>query len=329
LQDLRKRSSEVNMKLLVKTKKAVGDFLFYASILKRVFKQHAQEIKYFVRAKKRCIHDGYLKNNPSLFLRKKAHHLERYLFSPHLYPSHIAESAAKEIENILTNGKGLPPAQKEWAQKILQEYKAKAQQNASVLCPMLINNTARKQPPVTTENLMSLIRQRRSRRVFIDTPLTDSEKAAICQAAQYAPSSCNRQTLYLIFVEDRELKEFVASTIPGGCQFFSQAPCILLLISDAGDYRYPEDRMVPFIEGAAAVQNIYLLCETMGLGCCWGSYTSFGSVARESQVRKRLKIPDTHIIVASLAIGKSSQFVCEIPRDLPENRFTSNYYGNS
>jgi nitroreductase len=132
----------------------------------------------------------------------------------------------------------------------------------------------------------------------------------------------------LIFVEDRQLKEFVASTIPGGCQFFSQAPCILLLISDAGDYRYPEDRMVPFIEGAAAVQNIYLLCETMGLGCCWGSYTSFGSVARESQVRERLNIPDTHIIVASLAIGKSSQAVCEIPRDRPEDRFGNNYYGN-
>ena len=313
---------------MVKTKKLVGDFPFYASILKRVFRQYAQEIKYFVRAKKRYIHNGYLKSNPSLFLRKKAHHLERYLFAPHLYSSHIAESAAKEIKNTLTNGKDLPPAQKKWAQKILQEYETKAQQNTSVFCPMLINKTVRKQPPVTTENLMSLIRQRRSRRIFIDTPLTDSEKVAICQAAQYAPSSCNRQTLYLIFVEDRELKEFVASTIPGGHQFFSQAPCILLLISDAGDYRYPEDRTVPFSEAAAAVQNIYLLCETMNLGCCWGSYSSFGSISRESEVRKRLKIPDTYLIVTSLAIGKSEQFVCEIPREQPENKYGNNYYGS-
>jgi nitroreductase len=307
----------------------VDDFLFYASILKRAFRQHAQEIRYFIRAKKRYIRDGYLKNNPSLFLRKKTHHLERYLFAPDSYPSHTAENAAREIEKILAEGKGLPPEQRKWAQKILQEYKTKARENASVFCPMLIDNTVRKQPPVTAENLMSLMRQRRSRRIFIDTPLTDSEKTAICQAAQYAPSSCNRQTLYLIFVEERELKKFIASTIPGGCQFFSQAPCILLLISDAGDYRYPEDRMVPFIEGAAAVQNIYLLCETMGLGCCWGSYTSFGTISREYEVRNRLKIPDTHLIVASLAIGKSTQAVCEIPRDLPENRFTNNYYENS
>ncbi|MDD5327100.1 MAG: nitroreductase family protein [Phycisphaerae bacterium] len=306
----------------------IDGFLFYTSILKKAFRQHAQEISYFLRAKKRYIRDGYLKNNPALFLRKKTHHLERCLFAPHLYSSDTAENAAKEIEKILTEGKELPLEQRKWAQKILQEYKTGIRQNTSVFCPMLINNTARKQPQVTAENLMSLIRQRRSRRIFIDTPLTDSEKTAICQAAQYAPSSCNRQTLYLIFVEERELKDFIASTIPGGHQFFAQAPCILLLLSDAGDFRYPEDRMVPFAEGAAAVQNIYLLCETMGLGCCWGSYTSFGSVDREKEVRNRLKIPDTHLIVASLAIGKSNQFVCEIPRDLPENRFGNNCYGN-
>ena len=314
--------------LLSKINEIGRHFLSYASILKRAIRQYTQEIRYFLRAKKRYIYGRGLKNNPSLSLRKKTHHLERYLFAPDSYPSELAESASRDIEKVLSNGKGIPPAQEKWARKILGEYKSKTQQNSSVLCPMLINNAGRKQSPVTTENLTRLIRQRRSRRVFINTPLTNSEKAAICEAAQYGPSSCNRQTLYLIFVEDAELKEFVASTIPGGCQFFSQAPCILLLISDAGDYRYPEDRVVPFIEGAAAVQNIYLLCETMDLGCCWGSYSSFGSVARESEVRKRLKIPQTHLIVASLAIGKSNQFVCEIPRDLPENRFGNNYYGN-
>lgn len=311
-----------------KIKKIVCDSLFYVSILKRTIRLHIQEIRYFLRAKKHYIHEGYLKNNPSLSLRKKTHHLERYLFAPDSYPAELAENAAKTIEKVLSTGKNIPPQQKGWARKVLGEYKNRNQQSASVYCPMLINNATRTTPAVTTENLMKLIRQRRSRRIFVDTPLTDSEKIAICRAAQYAPSSCNRQTLYLIFVEDRQLKEFVASTIPGGCQFFSQAPCILLLISDAGDYRYPEDRMVPFIEGAAAIQNIYLLCETMHLGCCWGSYASFGTVGREHEVRNKLKIPDAHLIVASLAIGKSSQVVCEIPREQPKNRFWNNYYGS-
>ena len=315
--------------IISKINKIIRSFLAFASVLKRAIPRHIQEIRYFLRAKKRYLGGGYLRNNPSMFLRKRAHHLERYLFSPSSYPSDFAGRISGDIEKILSDGKGLPPAQEKWARKILDEYRAKVKQGSSCLCPMLINEANRQKSPVATEDLIKLMRQRRSRRIFIDAPLTDAEKIAICQAAQSVPSSCNRQTLYLIFVEEPELKEFVASTIPGGRQFFSQAPCILLLISDAGDYRYPEDRMVPFIEGAAAVQNIYLLCETTHLGCCWGSYTSFGSVACESQVRKRLRIPNTHIIVASLAIGRSNQFVCEIPRELPENRFGNNYYGNS
>jgi len=312
-----------------KISNVVGGFLIFISILKRAVRQHIQEIIFFFRAKKRYLSGGYLKNNPSMLLRKKAHHLERYLFAPSLYPSDFAKKVSSDIENVLSNGKGISPTQEKWARKILNEYKAGAEQDSSCLCPMLINKAHRPKSPVATEDLMELMQRRRSRRIFADTPLTNVEKSAICQAALAAPSSCNRQTLHLIFVEEPELKGFVASTIPGGYQFFSQAPCILLIISDAGDYRYPEDRMVPFIEGAAAVQNIYLLCETMGLGCCWGSYTSFGSVGREHEVRSRLKIPDTHLIVAALAIGKSSQFVCEIPRDLPENRFSDDYYENS
>jgi nitroreductase len=307
----------------------IGSFLTVASILKRAVYQHIQEMIYFLRAKKRYLGGAYLKNNPAMLLRKRTHHLERYLFAPCLYSSDFAKRVSGDIEKVLNNGRGILPAQEKWARKILDEYKAGVEQGHSCSCPMLMNKANRQKSPVAAEDLMELMRQRRSRRIFVDTPLTDTEKNAICQAALAAPSSCNRQTLYLIFVEEPQLKEFVNSTIPGGRQFFSLAPCILLIISDAGDYRYPEDRMVPFIEGAAAVQNIYLLCETMGLGCCWGSYTSFGSVAREDEVRQKLKIPGTHIIVASLAIGKSSQVVCEIPRDLPENRFSNNYYGNT
>jgi nitroreductase len=314
--------------LMSKINEVVKNFPIFASILKRTLRQHIRETRYFLRAKKRYIGDAYTKNNPAMLLRKRAHHLERCLFAPSSYPSDLAERVSSEFEKVLSTAKSIPRDQGKWARKILDEYKAKTEQNSSPLCSMLLNKASRQQSSVSTEDLMKLMLQRRSRRIFVDTPLTNAEKTAICQVAQSAPSSCNRQTLYLIFVEDPELKKFVASTIPGGCQFFYKAPCILLLISDAGDYRYPEDRMVPFIEGAAAVQNIYLLCETMRLGCCWGSYTSFGSAARENEVREKLKIPDTHLIVASLAIGKSNQFVCEIPRDLPENRFANNYYGN-
>jgi nitroreductase len=287
-----------------------------------------QEIRYFLKAKKRYIGEAGLMNNPNLALRKRTHHLERYLFAPDSYKADFAKNAAEEIEKILESCSGIPAAQEKWARKILGEFKARTPDTSSAICPMLKNNAMRGQPPVSAEKLMELLRIRRSRRAFINEPLTENEKIAICNAAQYAPSSCNRQTIYLLFVEEPQLKEFVASTVPGGYQFFSKAPCILLLLSDAGDYRYPEDRTVPFADGAAAAENIYLICETMGLGCCWGSYSSFGGIIRERELRKKLKIPDTHLIVGCLAVGKSNQAVCEIPREPAEKRYWNNYYGN-
>ncbi len=298
-------------------------------LLERVKEKHGQEAKYFLKARKRYINNNCMRNNPSLLLRKRTHHLERYLFAPDSYPSDLAEKISGEIEELLNRGSDISDAQKKWAQKILDEYKTGKECGSSALCPMLINNAERRNAPVGVDDLMELMRCRRSRRVFVDIPLTQSEKVAICRAAQYAPSSCNRQSLYLIFVEDLELKRFVASTVPGGHQFFAKAPCILLIVSDAGDYRYPEDRTGPFSDGAVAAQNIYLLCETMGLGCCMGSYSSFGNIIHEEEVRNKLRIPETHLIVAAMAIGKSKQSVCEIPRDRPEDRFWNNFYGNS
>jgi nitroreductase len=308
--------------------KNIRPFLLCASMFRKAVVQYMREIVYFLKAKRRYIFGAGLENNPNLVLRKRTHHLERYLFAPGSYVADFAQEAAADIEKILESESSIPVAQAKWARKILEEFKSRSKGGSAPICPLLINNMVRKASSVSTENLMELLRHRRSRRVFIDMPLTEAEKIAICNAAQYAPSSCNRQTIYLIFVEEPQLKEFVASTVPGGYQFFSKAPCILLLISDAGDYRYPDDRVMPFIDGAAAAENIYLLCETMGLGCCWGSYLSFGSIINETELRQKLKIPATHLIVGCLAIGKSNQVVCEIPREPAENRFWNNYYGN-
>ncbi len=260
----------------------------------------------------------------NISVRKRTHHLERFLWHPKKYPKEQGALFAKELDDLLDNKKTtLPPKQEGWAKRISREYK-RGEAGMPTFCPVLQHGVERTAAAVNTQDLMTLLKQRRSRRVFQNVPLTEEEKRLITEAAQHAPSSCNRQTIDIVFVEEPALKKFVASTIPGGFQFFDQAPAIAIFLSDARDYRYPEDRSVPFIDGATAVQNVYLLCETMDLGCCWGSYTSFGNVGQEAEVRRRLNIPDSHVIVASLAIGKSTQFVCEIPREPPESRYGTN-----
>lgn len=285
-------------------------------LISRTLRAFCDELAYYFCAK--FVHRAAV-DNKSLILRKRAHQLERVLFKPHAYPLVLAKDLAKEMSTILAEeGLRIDPHLRRWAERILGEFEVGGD---GCLCPLINDGVGRAKSPVDANRLMTLLRQRRSRRVFLTTPLTMSERIKITEASQWAPSTCNRQTIELIFVEEPSLKSFIASTTLGAHQFFSDAPCIVVMLSDARDYKYPEDRMSPFIDGAVAIQNIYLMCEALGLGCCWGSYTSFGNMNKEPMVRRMLGIPSTHLIVGSLAIGRSDQMVCLIPRDPPESRF--------
>ena len=286
-----------------------------------------RELRYFLAAKKSFLSKKKTTSAYAIQLRKFGHQLERFLWDPSSYPKDFGELYCKNIEQIIAlRRKEISPEVAAWAEKIAREYKNRGN-NERFHCPLLKNGTRRKPQALETKQVLNLMKQRRSRRIFENLPLTDEDKETITAAAQLAPSSCNRQTIDLIFVEDKKLKSFIASTIPGGFQFFDRAPCIIVFVSNAGDYRYPDDRVVPFIDAAAAIENIYLICETMGLGCCWGSYNSFGSVMHENEVRRQLSIPKTHLIVGSLAVGKSEQVVCPVARDPEAARFWNNCYG--
>lgn len=292
--------------------------------LKKTLEKYFLEIIFFRNAHKK---NGLEPEGINLMLiRKKAHHLEKYLFFPNEFDDNFGKICASALEKLLKNEGQKDAPEVIWAQKILSEYKNR-QIGGRFGCPKLSGNIKREMnSEISTQSLMKLLRERRSRRIFKQTTLSQEQKEKICEAAGYAPSSCNRQTIEMIFVEESELKKFIASTIPGGKEFFNYAPVIIIFISKAGDYKYPEDRAMPFIDSAAAIENINLICETMGLGCCWGSYSSFGSILKEKKVRQRLKIPKEYLIVGSLAIGESDQNVCPIPRSKPADRYHNNQY---
>ncbi|MBE3140219.1 MAG: nitroreductase family protein, partial [Thermoplasmata archaeon] len=214
---------------------------------------YMQELAFHRRAKNLLLAS---QGNKALLIRKYTHFLERFLFQPSAYEDGFGERVAAQLETFLENaGEGLQSDQQKWAKKILEEFYAGA--DHEVRCPLLIKGAKRSNPSMDTDNLMKLIRSRRSRRIFNDMPLTEEERDKITEAAQWTPSTCNRQSLHLIFIEDPELKSFVASTVPGGHQFFPNAPCIIIMVADVSDYRFPSDRVNPFMEAGAAVQNIY------------------------------------------------------------------------
>ena len=277
-----------------------------------------QEFSYFSNAKKKNI-------DPGLLIRKRAHHLERILFHNNLYNKEFKENVVKELEALLGNNLSLAnEGYYKWARRLLEEYKT-----GSFLqtCPNLLNHKAPLlDKEITIDNVLSLIRNRRTSRIFLNEPLTKEQRENIVEAGLHAPSSCNRQTLSFIFIEDAKVKRFIASTVSGGKQFFASAPALLVVISYAVDFRFPEERHAPWIESAASVENILLACQAMGLGCCWGYYNSFGGMEKKREVRKILEIPEEYVITACLAIGKQGQNVCYIPRDNFKNRLFINKF---
>jgi nitroreductase len=296
----------------------------FLAIARRMSAYYSQECAFFLKAKLRYLAQDDLPSDcKSLLIRKRGHHLERFLFHPKAYPEDTGENCARDLEKLLAEpDRNVAPRLEHWARRLLREYRD------GIGCVLLNEESKRPKAAVKPDDLMRLLKQRRSRRIFLSTPLTVQEKLSICEAAQAAPSSCNRQSLELIFVEEEKLKRFVTSTIPGATTIFHEAPCIIVVVADVRDYRYPEDRLAPYLDAAAAVENVYLFCESSGLGCCWGSYSSFGSVLNEKEVRRTLRIPDSHVIAASIAVGKSDQSVCDIPRDAPADRISLNYFGN-
>jgi len=293
-------------------------FYWLFCLFLKSFKSYRKEFLYFSNGKKRPLDEG-------LLIRKRGHHLERILFHQAAYSNDFKEMIVNELEYLLYHNKDISEnAYYKWASRILSEYRNKS---FGGQCPNIISGkTDDIVTDIKTQKLLKLMRNRRSRRLFLDIPLSASEKKVIIEAALQAPSSCNRQTLHFLFIEDRSIKALIAKTVPGGKEFFESAPTLLVILSYGVDCRYPDDRHVPWIDSAAAVQNILLICETMGIGCCWGSYTSFGSVVKENMVRRVLKIPNEFVITACLALGKSSQKVCYIPRVGFDERIHTNVF---
>ncbi|MDR3767103.1 MAG: nitroreductase family protein [Butyricicoccus sp.] len=88
-----------------------------------------------------------------------------------------------------------------------------------------------------------------------------------------------------------------AATNRGADYNFYQAP-VQIIIS------YERDEQHAFLDGSAAMENILLTAESLGLGSCW--INQIRDCCDAPEVRKLLTsygVPSSHIVIASAAIG--------------------------
>ena len=115
-----------------------------------------------------------------------------------------------------------------------------------------------------------ILKNRHSSRVFSGDKLTQKEIDTIERQAKMCPSSCDRQGVQLRWVADRDLKDLLSGILVGGVGWVNRADQIILLMADMDAYGSPFERdFMPLLDAGVLIQNIYLICEVMGLKCCY------------------------------------------------------------
>jgi nitroreductase len=248
-------------------------------------------------------------------IRNNAHRLEKIIKKLHSNSStdkRYGQILSKNLEYYLSqwyyNAFELDDTIK-WAEKIHFEY----QQYIGAKFNCIMNHKARVLEKFS--NLLDVIKTRRSIRKWKKTRIDLSILHQLVDAGRWAPSSCNRQTSRFIAIDNDFLKRKISRTVKGGRTFFANAPLLLMVLNDIRPYDMPYEKYILYQDGAAAIQNMLLMAHSLGLGACWGAYTSnSGIILNEKYVRRLLGIPHYYKISGILAIGKPDEAMCQIPR---------------
>jgi len=118
--------------------------------------------------------------------------------------------------------------------------------------------------------LFDIMYNRRSQRLFNSEDVSEEDLVTIINAANAAPSSCNRKAVELKVVESKESIEKLSNLLVGGTGWMKNANKVILLIANMVGYKSPaEVDFMPFLDSGFIAQNIYLACEAIGVGVCF------------------------------------------------------------
>jgi nitroreductase len=153
--------------------------------------------------------------------------------------------------------------------------------------------------------LINLIKNRRTCRNFSEKEVSESDVKQILECALSAPSGMNYQTWTFVAIMNREKIQKLAKAVGEALNrenYNMYNPSVLILTTNDKESRFRE------VDNACAMQNIYLSCEDLGLGCVW--INQLKDCYDEPEVRAildELGVPKNHGVYGSAAIGYKSQ----------------------
>lgn len=160
-------------------------------------------------------------------------------------------------------------------------------------------------------NVLEAIHNRRSVRLFKSEQISRGELAAIVDAGLWAPSSHNTQPWHFTVIQDaakiEELSdktkavlrtvdiEWVRKYGHSERSILHNAPTVIVVAGNQGD------SFEPIVDCAAAIQNMMIAAESLGIGSCWNGLVRFFFDTEEG--KKFVPLPEGCIPYYAICFG--------------------------
>ena len=114
--------------------------------------------------------------------------------------------------------------------------------------------------------IKEVMMNRRSQRIFNKEPIDKKIMGWLYKAIELAPTSCNRQAVYVVETNPILAEHFLV----GGKKWINNANKVLLLFADKAAYKSPNEKgYMPYLDAGFVGENIYLMAEVLNVGCCF------------------------------------------------------------
>ncbi|MCT4509939.1 MAG: nitroreductase family protein [Tepidibacter sp.] len=160
-------------------------------------------------------------------------------------------------------------------------------------------------------DIIKNIKERRSIRKFKEEQIKEEEIQTIIEAGIYAPSAHNQQPWHFTVIQNKNIisemneeskkamknhsDEWIAKL--GNNEKFDihyNAPTVILVSGKKDCYS-------PIVDVSAAIQNMLLAADSIGVGSCWVGLSKFGLI--EEDKVKQFNIPDGYEPYYTVALG--------------------------
>jgi nitroreductase len=154
--------------------------------------------------------------------------------------------------------------------------------------------------------VIECILQRQSVRKFSQEPISRMELETILQCAINAPSGNNKQTWKFTVLSNPIHIEKIRNRIINVLDFtktdslhgFENPSAIIIVTNKKTNYN-------ALVDGACAMENIFLSAWSLGIGSCW--INALRTIQDETDIRDMFSefgIPDSHMVVGIASLGK-------------------------